>query len=80
MCKVVREDKRLAHALHGEQPIFGVVLSVCQKDFGCDAGTDGRDKVKNVVLAGRVRRKRKSEKGKLPGLRSGAASSWKGLS
>jgi hypothetical protein len=82
VCKIVREDEGLAHALDSEQAILGIVLSVCKKDFCCDTGTDGSDKMKNVVLGGSVRRKEKEgkfgERERLLGLRSGAASSWEG--
>lgn len=78
MCKVVREDERFAHALDDEQPVSGIVLSVCEKDFSCDAGTDGSDQMKNVVLARSVRKKEKEEIRRILESQSGAASSWKG--
>lgn len=64
MGKVVGEDEGLAHTLDGEQPVFGIIFSVCEEDFSCDTGTDGSDEMKEVVLARRVRRKeKKTEKG-----------------
>lgn len=82
MCKVVGEDERLAHALDGKQPVLGIVLSACKKDLSSDTGTDGSDKMENVVLARSVRERKKRkgdpEKGILLWLRSGAAASWKG--
>lgn len=57
VCKVVREDERLAHTLDGKQAILGIVLSVCEKDFCGDTRTEESDEIKNIVLERSVREK-----------------------
>ena len=58
MWKALQEDERLAHALEGEDPVEGIVLPVCEKDFCGDTGTEGGDQMENIVLPRSVRRRR----------------------
>jgi len=77
VCKVVREDERLAHTLDGEQPVSGIVVPVCEKYFCGDTGTEGGDEIKNIVLSEKRQEKDiNPEKVKLRGLKSGVSSSW----
>lgn len=52
-------------------------MPVCEKDFCGDTGTEGSDKIKNIVLSEKRQEKDISpEKVKLRGLKSGVSSSW----
>ena len=62
MREAVREDERLAHALEGEEPVEGIALPFCEKDFCGDTGTEGSDKMKNIVLPRRVRERREIQR------------------
>jgi len=56
---------------------LGIVLPVRKKYFCGNTGTEGSDKIENIVLSEKRQEKEmKPEKAKLQRLKSGVASSW----